>query len=354
MLNENNKFARSLPISWKIVTIFMMLNLGLLSLPAVIAQNEVVVHIPVIFNPPIPGSTGVLAYTVSSGTKREIYTINANGSDMRQLTNNDAVDDMPAWSADGAVLAFTSDRREKDHFEIYTINADGSGVKRLTDSQWDDNSPNFSPDGSKIVFASNRSGNFQIFVMNSDGSGQTPLTGDSYTSGQPEWSPDGTKIAYSSNQDSAFSLDIYVMGSDGSNKKRITSADDHDFAPAWSPDGRQIAFTSLRDGARRIYVMDADGSGQEKLTTFYSDWPDWSPDGARLVFTREEGNNSSRRRSELGPEAAGLLLAHSVGVWAADGAENDRNLYTIKADGTDLQPFTQTPTLSEDRASWGP
>jgi TolB protein len=355
MLNKNNKFARPLPISRKIVTILMTLILGLLSLPPLMAQNEVVVYIPVNFNPPIPGSTGVLAYTVNSGTDREIYAINGNGSNEKQLTSNNAVDDMPAWSADGAFLAFTSDRREKDYFEIYTMNADGSGVKRLTDSQWDDNAPSFSPDGDKIVFASNRGGNFQIFVMNSDGSEQIPLTEDSYTSGQPEWSPDGTTIAYSSNQDSAFLLDIYVMDSDGSNKRRITSADGHDFAPAWSPDGKQIVFTSTRDSTdkevRRIYVMDANGSEQKKLTTFYSDWADWSPDGARIVFTRHEGNDTalSGSRAEPTPKAAQRFLAHPTST-----EESDRNLYTMKPDGTDLQPFTQTPTISEDRASWGP
>jgi Tol biopolymer transport system component len=358
MLNENNEHNRPLLLSRKTVTVFiplvsgfiLSLILSLVSLPAVVAENETVVHIPVILNPPIPGSTGVLAYTVNSGIDREIYSINANGSNKKQLTDNNAIDDMPAWSADGATLAFTSDRRQMGYFEIYTMNADGSGVKRLTDSQWDDNSPSFSPDGGKIVFASDRSGSFQIFVMNSDGSGQTPLTEDSYSSGSPEWSPDGTKIVYSSNQDGSF-LDIYIMDNGGSNKRRITSVEGHDFAPAWSPNGRQIVFTSLRDGARRIYVMDADGSRQKKLTTFYSDWPDWSPDGARIVFTREEGNNTALTsiRAELAPEAARLFLAHS-----ADAEENDRNLYTIKADGSDLQPFTQTPNTSEDRANWGP
>lgn len=322
--------------------------------PIVMAQEETFVHLPLILSPPIPGSEGVLAYTVSSGVDREIYTMNPDGSGKKQLTDNNAVDDMPAWSADGAAIAFTSDRRQKDFYEIYTMNADGSNVKRLTDSQWDDNSPSFSPDGSKIVFASNRSGVFQVFIMNRDGSGQTPLTEDAYFSGQPEWSPDGTKIVYSSNQEGGF-LDIYVMDSDGANKKRITSSDGFDFSPAWSPDGKQIVFTSTRDStsieARRIYVMDADGSGQTKLTTFYSDWADWSPDGARIVFTRHEGNGTavSGSRAHPGPDAARQFLAHH-----SEAEDSDRNLYTIKPNGSDLQPLTQTAAVSEDRANWGP
>jgi Tol biopolymer transport system component len=363
MQNINKKRNRSLhffgkftePLWTKLFGLILGMILNLIILPVVMAGNEVVVHIPVIFNPPIPGSTGILAYTVNSGADREIYSINANGSNQKQLTDNDAIDDMPAWSADGTTLVFTSNRRQIDHFEIFTMNSDGGGVKRLTNSQWDDNSPSFSPDGSKIVFASDRSGIFQVYVMNSDGSGQTPLTEDSYSSGSPEWSPDGTKIVYSSNQDDAY-LDIYVMDSDGSNKQRMTSAEGHDFSPAWSPDGKQIVFTSARDSTdfevRRIYVMDMDneGSEQKKLTTFYSDWPDWSPDGARIVFTRHEGNGTAvpNTRVGLAPEAARRFLAHN----AVDG-ENDKNLYTIRPDGTDLQPFTQTMNVSEDRANWG-
>lgn len=355
--NDTLLFRRNFLALLGFVTV-VILSLSILpaagDAPIVMAEEKTFVHLPLIFSPPIPGSEGVLAYTVSSGVDREIYTMNPDGSGKKQLTDNNAVDDMPAWSADGAALAFTSDRRQAGQYEIFTMNADGSGVKRLTDSQWDDNSPSFSPDGSKIVFASDRSGVFQVFVMNSDGSGQTPLTEDAYFSGQPEWSPDGTKIVYSSNQEGGF-LDIYVMDSDGSNKKRIANSDGFDFSPAWSPDGKQIVFTSTRDStnieARRIYVINTDGSGQKKLTTFYSDWADWSPDGGRIVFTRHEGNGAavSSSRADLGPEAARRFLAHRAGA-----EEIDRNLYTMKPDGSDLQPLTQTAAISEDRANWGP
>jgi Tol biopolymer transport system component len=74
------------------------------------------------------------------------------------------------------------------------------------------------------------------------------------------------RIAFSSNRDG--NTQIYVMDADGSNQTRLTSNSDIDWAPAWSPDGSKIAFTSTpgRDGKWEIYVMDADGSNQTRLT----------------------------------------------------------------------------------------
>ncbi len=64
----------------------------------------------------------------------------------------------------------------------------------------------------------------------------------------------------------AFNSEIYVMNADGSGQRRLTRNAASDFAPAWSPDGRKIAFVSRRDGNCEIYVMNADGSGQRRLT----------------------------------------------------------------------------------------
>ena len=77
---------------------------------------------------------------------------------------------------------------------------------------------------------------------------------------EPVWSPDGHQIAFVSAPDR--SQEIYVMNADGSPQTRLTNNLADDYSPAWSPDGRQIAFISDRDGNNEIYVMNADGSGQ--------------------------------------------------------------------------------------------
>jgi len=110
----------------------------------------------------------------------------------------------------------------------------------------------------------------------------TPLAWHSY---QPAWSPDGTRIAFVSvrNGDAA---DVYVMNADGTGERRLTDHPAVDTDPAWSPDGARIAFSSERDGNAEIYAMNADGSGVTRLTTNSTPdgHPAWSPDGRRLAF----------------------------------------------------------------------
>jgi WD40-like Beta Propeller Repeat len=218
----------------------------------------------------------------------EIFTMDADGTGQTNITNNPAHDRFPAWSADGAKIAFTSHR--DGGYEIYTMNADGSGVARLNASGVD---PAWSPDGTRIAFSSNRDGNIEIYTMNADGTGQTNITNNPAFDGEPAWSPDGAKIAFMTNRDDPdpdicfpCNYEIYTMNPDGTGQTNITNNLASDAAPAWSPDGTKIAFTSARDGNGEIYTMNADGTGQTKITNnpAHDQAPAWSPDGAKIAF----------------------------------------------------------------------
>ena len=93
----------------------------------------------------------------------------------------------------------------------------------------------------------------------------------------PAWSPDGSRIAFVSDRDGDD--EIYVMNADGSGQIRLTTSAGLDLWPAWSPDGSQIAFDSHRDGNIQIYVMNVDGSGQMPITR--DAWNDMMPSWAR-------------------------------------------------------------------------
>ncbi|MCB9422532.1 MAG: PD40 domain-containing protein, partial [Ardenticatenaceae bacterium] len=217
----------------------------------------------------------------------EIYIGNDDGSGQIRLTNNSASDVHPRLNRGSTRIAFSSNR--DGNYEIYSMNTDGSGLTRLTVNATDDVNPVWSPDGTKIVFQAYRDGQAEIYFMNADGSAQTRLTADGDYDGTPTWSPDGTKIAFVSRRTGGYR--IYTMNANGSGLIQISSQP-YSFNPTWSPDGTKIAFDADDDGDgwQDLWVMNKDGSGQQKLYDPYGQtdiWArSWSPDSRYIAFTQ--------------------------------------------------------------------
>lgn len=174
-----------------------------------------------------------IAFASSRTNEDDIYIMNADGSNLRNLTNTTLDKErMPSWSPDGTHLAFSNFVFETVDFDIYTMNADGSDWQRLT-GRGDDYDASWSPDGTRIAYASDRDGNFDIFVMNADGSNTVNLTANESIDGSPTWSPDGEFLAFTTNRDGNY--EIYVMQADGQNQHNISHNPADDEAPSWSP-----------------------------------------------------------------------------------------------------------------------
>ena len=248
-----------------------------------------------------------IAFKSDRDGNSEIYVMDADGGNLQRLTNHPDSDFHPSWSPDGKWIAFLS-RRDQVRFkhgitaEIYVMDAGGGNPQRLTNNPHADYCPSWSPDGKQIAFASVRDGNADIYVMDADGGNQKNLTNNPLYDYSPSWSPDGERIVFTARRDGHFRKDldltyeIYVMDADGGNEQRLTENRKYDFSPSWSPDGKRIAFASDRKGDfvnYEIYVMDADGRNQRKLTNNrHDDWyPSWSPDGKRIAFASERDGN---------------------------------------------------------------
>ena len=204
-----------------------------------------------------PGGERLAFRSNESGTFY-IYTVNIDGSDLRQLTFGSSENHDPAWSPDGSQIAFVS--TQDGNYEIYTMNPDGKNLRRVTfieDKR--DNDPNWSPDSQWLVFESGRNNRYEVYKMRPDGSELTLLVNEGDSNSTPAWSPDGNRIAFERKNGSTFQ--IWLMNADGSNQEQLTFEGTRNLRPVWSPDGKQIAFTSNRDGEEAIWVIALDGNG---------------------------------------------------------------------------------------------
>ena len=250
-----------------------------------------------------PGANGRIAFHGDGDGDAEIYTMKADGTDRVQVTHNEfdgfsvIYDTGPKWSPDGSRLLFTRTTFSASFppgSGLVTANPDGSGEQRVPV----DGDKGWGPDGSRIVFTSGvscggpRGECFEddAFTANADGSGavslgRTPTVNEE----QVDWSPRGDLIAISGTRSSVDRSDIWTVHADGSGNTRLLAtgpASDGD--PSWSPDGDRIAYVSDRDGNPEVYVMNADGTGQTRLTDNdqMDGGPAWSPDGTKIAFHR--------------------------------------------------------------------
>ncbi len=188
--------------------------------------------------------------------------------------------------------------------ELYLLDKSGE-ITRLTFNNRHENNPAISGDGSMIAFQAGDQydmSTWEIFVLDIASGAETRLTNNSFIEAHPGWGPGDSLLVFSSWHDSTGvptgAADIFTMRTDGSNVIRLTDSPWEDNDAEWSPDGASIAFKSNRitqiAAREEIFVMDADGADQRRLTTtvgWQSDHdPSWSPDSRTIVYSHYNGS----------------------------------------------------------------
>ncbi len=265
---------------------------------------------------------GTKIYFISNRTgHKEVWSMDPDGSNQKQLTSFKSISIMPAVSPDGAKVAFTTyaggnpgifiistetgrrlpfynqkaslnatpdftpDGKQilyassaSGYAQIYVANLDGSNLRRISSSRAIEVEPKVNPKtGNDIVFVSGRSGPQQIFRMNFDGTGVERLTNGEGEASNPAWNPDGQVIAFSWTRGYATgNFNIFLMDVATRGFNQLTHSEGRNENPSWAPDGRHLVFMSTRSGSHQIWSMVANGTQVRQLTSSGNNWtPVW-------------------------------------------------------------------------------
>lgn len=222
--------------------------------------------------------------------KTWVAVMDADGSN-RQLLAEGTGD--PDWSPDGSQIAFSRPVMAADGQiwpQIWLVNPDGSNLRPITQSSTLKGGPSWSPDGAQMVFIlwKNRSATDPqptIGIMNADGTNERILTTEdrvnvrhepdgtitvletAHDANAPAWSPVDNRIAFWSGIENRYGQ-VWIINSDGTGSTQLTEDPTHgsDDDPSWSPNGTKILFDTGRSGRNELWVMDADGSNQRKVS----------------------------------------------------------------------------------------
>ena len=213
-----------------------------------------------------------------------------DGTRLADLTSNERAYETDtrfySWSPDASRIAFSSHRDGPAREEIYVMNPDGSGQRRLTDSGRDslfNFEPVWSPDGKTIAYVQDANLSDSLWLMNADGSNQRQLANVGAIVRRLQWSPDSTRLLYQ--VDNAPPTRVEIVDTRSGVRRSITPAGRTDFYPVWSPDGRSIAVTSNPFASTsQIDVVDAANGTRRAVSSAQATEPAWSPDGTKLAF----------------------------------------------------------------------
>jgi TolB protein len=226
-----------------------------------------------------------IAFSSKVGRFKELFVMDMDGSNIRQLTNDRSLSLSSSWDPSGTRLVFTSYRSRVP--DLFVMDVASRATRQVTRGGELEIGNRFAPNGNQILTSRTEPrGGSSLVLLNLDGSLAGQLSGGGRTIDvSPFYSPDGSEIVFCSNRGGG--PQIYRMSAAGGGARRVSFvSSNYCTSPAWSPKGDKIAFVCRADGGFNLFVADPDGGNPQQLTAGgSSEDPEFSPDGRHIVFS---------------------------------------------------------------------
>jgi Tol biopolymer transport system component len=264
-----------------------------------------------------------------------IFTILPDGKSTKQLTQGTGFSGHPGWSPDHGRIVFASDRdSDERRYDIYTMKADGGDVRRLTETPaWSEWAPKYSNDGTQVVYVRVRPEGSFIALMGADGSGQLEIAGPYKFAEFPAWTRDGTQVFFAAIEQGRDDIDVYSVDLRTKQVRTRISTPAADVCPHFSRDGKTLTYASVAPGDENAGNMDLfahDLTGPDQRT---------NPDDTRL--TDAPGIDDYANTSA--DDTTFVFLSNRDG---------NTELYLMDRDGGHQRRLTHTPDVNENVPDW--
>lgn len=289
-----------------------------------------------------PVEVTATAYDAAGNSGASTVSVNVAPRNLVKLTTDTQMDLNPAWSPDGARIAFQSNRGSGE-MNLWVMDADGGNPVQLTTNVNEDRNPAWSPDGAWLAFDSDRAGTFDIWRMpvatgEADAENLTFGNDDDI---EPAWSPDGAALFFASSRGTETDYDIWRQVVASGAASPITNFNDDDRSPSVSPDGTELAFSSsLNFTTPHIYTLDLGDLAATPLAGDAGETdtePVWAPAGRTIVFTRSTGLDGNLWFKAVDPDATPVQATFGSGTIGDGGAawhpDGDRIAFHSDRDG---------------------